>query len=457
MLHYFQFEGMLLQSEWLMPAFVGVDAEGDIRYLSTEAPAGVASTERVNGYAVPGFRNAHSHAFQYAMAGRAERHIAGTQDDFWSWREAMYKCALSMRPDDMEVVAAMAYAEMIRYGYTHVAEFHYLHHDERGNPYPQVAEMGERLVAAAATAGIKITLVPVLYQLGDFGTPSHPQQRRFICNTIDLYDNLLHESARAVGTYTHARLGYGVHSLRAVAAPDVVELVRQGAKEIPFHLHVAEQRREVENAQRHLGMRPVKWVLSNLPTDDRFHLVHCTHLDDEEVVALARSGANVVLCPGTEGNLGDGIFRLSEFARAGGKWSIGTDSHISLNPLEDLRWLDYAQRLVTHRRNTFDNGAHVLLDTAWRAGNSAMGIPPQPDYFAIGMPLDAAVYDAATPLLGSATRDNILPAIIYTADSAAMLGTLVSGKWITLRGHHYLGDGIRTYYDKVVRRLAADG
>ncbi len=452
-MRYFKFSGLRLRDRWLSPAFVGVDSNGCILYLSGEEPSPDehATVEAVHGYALPGFRNAHSHAFQYAMAGKAERHAPGASDDFWSWREAMYGCALSMRPNTMEAIATMLYAEMLRYGYTHVAEFHYLHHDEQGRRYNNMAEMGERLVAAAATAGIKITLIPVWYQCGDFGKPPFPRQRRFICSSRDEYFELLERTRLVIGNLRHARLGFGVHSLRAVDAAEVVATFSEGPRDLPFHLHVSEQLKEVDTAVEHLGVRPAQWLLENLPVSQRFNLVHCTHLSDEEVTRLAATGAHVVLCPGTEGNLGDGIFRLTDFAAKGGQWSIGTDSQISLNPLEDLRWLDYAQRLVVHRRNTFDDGALTLIDTAWRAGNHALGINEQSEYFQLGQPLDAVVFDANSPLLATGDSNQWLPSLAYTADSAAILGTLVDGRWVIEKGRSPNAERISDEYRKAMR------
>ncbi|HEY9047809.1 MAG TPA: formimidoylglutamate deiminase [Ohtaekwangia sp.] len=449
---YYQFKGILLSEGWLTPGFVGVDEVGNIQYISDVRPESVA-IEAVHGYALPGFQNAHSHAFQYAMAGMAEKHAAGSKDDFWSWREAMYHCALSLDPDQVEAVAAMLYAEMLRKGYTHVAEFHYLHHDKNGQTYSNLAEMGERLVAAAKTAGIKITLIPVFYQKGGFGQEPQPRQRRFISSTVDEYFHLLDDSATIVADNAHATLGFSVHSLRAVDARDIVSTFEQGPKNIPFHLHAAEQLKEVSDCLAHLKQRPVEWLLNNLPVDDRFHIVHCTHMTDDETIELAKSGANAVLCPGTEGNLGDGIFNLTTFARHEGSWSIGTDSHISLNPLEDLRWLDYAQRFTTHKRNTFDDGASILIQKTLLAGRKAMGTIPA-NYFAIGNSFDAVVYNAKAPLLAQADINHLLPAILYTSDSGDTLGTLVQGKWIVKNQHHARAERITSSFLQAVKRLA---
>lgn len=421
----------MLQAEgWLQNVYVKTDEQGSIQSLETSLPDHAVAIEYINGFVLPGFQNAHSHAFQFGMAGMAEKHEPGTSDDFWSWREAMYECALSMNPDEMEQVATACYKQMVRNGYTHVAEFHYLHHDKNGKPYANLAEMGERLLSAAAAAGIKITLIPVFYQQGGFGKDPQPRQRRFISKTVNDYFQLLDDTAHAVSRFPTAKLGFGVHSLRAVKPEDVIRTFEQGPKDIPFHLHAAEQLKEVEDCLAYLNKRPIEWLLENLPLNDRFHIVHCTHMNDHEVEALARSGANAVLCPGTEGNLGDGIFRLTDFFKHGGSWSIGTDSHISLNPLEDLRWLDYAQRFTTHRRNTFDDGASELVGKTLIAGRKAMGNPVQ-TYFQVGQPLDAVVYKEETPLLKQAGIAHALSALVYTADPSAILGTLVNGKWIT--------------------------
>lgn len=450
---FFRFNALLQSSGWLSPAYVGIDAAGNIAYLSDKAPENSAGIEHVQGYALPGFQNAHSHAFQYAMAGRAETHKPGSNDDFWSWREAMYACALSMDPDQMQAVAAMLYAEMLRKGYTHVAEFHYLHHDKDGKRYANLAEMGLRLVEAASIAGIGITLIPVFYQKGGFGKDPQPRQRRFISKHVEDYFHLLDDSAHAIQNYKHASLGFSVHSLRAVEAKDIVQTFQEGPKQIPFHLHAAEQLKEVEDCVAHLKQRPLQWLLNNLPVSDRFHIVHCTHMTDDEVKGLAASGAHAVLCPGTEGNLGDGIFRLTNFASHNGSWSIGTDSHISLNPLEDLRWLDYAQRFTTHKRNTFDDGARILINKTITAGRKAMGVERN-DFFETGHSFDAVILDARSPLLSHGNLSHVLSGILYTADSADILGTLVRGQWKVKDGHHVDGRAIRESFVTAMKNIS---
>ena len=452
-LAYYQFTSLLQKEGWLSPAYVGVYENGIIRYLNSVAPADAMAIEAVQGFALPGFQNAHSHAFQYAMAGLAENHPSGTSDDFWTWREAMYQCALSVDPDQAQAIAAMLYAEMVRVGYTQVAEFHYLHHDKDGKPYNHLAEMGDRMVAAAKAAGIRITLVPVFYQKGGFGTDPQPRQRRFISKTVDDYFNLLEASKSVLKNYEHASLGYSVHSLRAVNLEDIKTTFQQGPRELPFHLHVSEQKKEVEDCLAYTGKRPMQWLFDNLPVDDRFQLVHSTHLDDSELQQLAKSGASVVLCPSTEGNLGDGIFRMKEYVKQGGRWCIGTDSHIGLNPLEEFRMIDYRQRLVTNQRNTFEgDAASYLVNESVNSGRRAMGIR-QANHFEVGNSLDAVVYNSQSHLLAETSEKNRLATILYTSDSSRVVGTIVNGKWVVKNQHHQNGHAIKIAFSKVMNEL----
>ena len=451
-LKYFHFPSLLQREGWRSPVFIGVDANGLIQYLSNQSPEG-KEIEAVDGFASPGFQNAHSHAFQYALAGLAESHSTGSNDDFWTWREEMYKCALSVDPEQVESIAAMLYAEMVRVGYTHVAEFHYLHHDKYGKAYSNLAEMGERLVAAAKSAGIKITLVPVFYQKGNFGQDPQPRQRRFILKTVEDYFKLLEASKETVKKYSDSSVGFSVHSLRAVDLKDIKTTFNQGPKDLPFHLHVAEQKKEVSDCLAFCKKRPMQWLLENLPVDERFHLVHSTHLEDDELKKLAASKANVVLCPSTEGNLGDGIFRMKEYTKLGGHWSIGTDSHIGLNPLEEFRMIDYRQWLVTNQRNTFEgDAAAYLVDESVSSGRKAMGISST-NNFEVGKAFDAVVFNAKSHLVSETSVRNRLATILYTSDSSRILGTIVNGKWIVKNQHHQSGHSIKGNFSRAMREL----
>ncbi|TRW26532.1 formimidoylglutamate deiminase [Flavobacterium zepuense] len=431
----YTFKGLLTENGWIANAVVDLDASGNVISISESE---ISRGEFVNGYAFPGFQNAHSHAFQYAMAGLAELHVdTAIQDDFWSWRNAMYGLALTLSPNQLEVVATMLYSEMARHGYTAVAEFHYLHHDKNGKPYANLAEMGERLVAAAQKAGIRITLVPQFYQQGGFGQAPVDRQKRFISNTIDDYYKLLESSKAAAKNYTHANTGIGIHSLRAVKPEDVIIICNSLNNSI-LHIHVSEQLKEIEDCIAYHGKRSVKWLLDNCNVDKNYHLVHATHLDDSEVTGIAKSGASVVLCPSTEGNLGDGLFRFEEYKNQGGNWSIGTDSHVGLNPLEELRLLDYGQRLISHKRTTFvtpgqGESAFNALKMAWQSGRRAMNALDA-EFFAVGQPFDAAVVKATSPLIATASLRNLCNTVVYSADVSDMAGTIVAGKWICKDG-----------------------
>lgn len=436
----FKFNGLLQNADWIAPAYVGVDDQGRIRHIATEAVEG-QKYEEVDGFALPGMQNAHSHAFQYAMVGLTERHdLQKNPDDFWGWREAMYQLALNLNPDQIEAIATMLYSEMLRHGYTSVAEFHYLHHDKTGKPYDNIAELGERLIAAAKRTGIKITLLPVFYQKGGFGRNAEDNQKRFLSSSIEAYLRLVEASKKATLLYQDANIGYAVHSLRAVDPSLVIQLSNLIDPNLPFHLHIAEQKKEVEGALQFLGMRPVEWLLNHVDLNTNYHLVHATHMTPQEAEALAKSKAYVVLCPSTEGNLGDGLFPLQAFQEKNGMWSVGTDSHIGLNPFEELRILDYGQRVTTHRRNSFydqsqgDSGLYAL-NKMLVSGRKAMANSVS-TFFAIGQPFDALIMDATHPMLATSSLENLASTIVYGSDVSMQLGTIVNGMWVVKNGAH---------------------
>lgn len=447
---YFRFALLYTPAGWLTPAYVGVDSSGQITYLSSAAPEGTA-IEFVAGVALPGFINAHSHAFQYAMAGRAEQHPEGLRDDFWTWREAMYQCALALDPDQMQTIATTLYIEMLRNGYTHVAEFHYLHHDKNGKPYTHLSEMGERLLAAAAAAGIRITLIPVFYQQANFGVPLNPRQRRFFSASTEEYLKLLAATEISVNRFSQAQLGASVHSLRAVGSDAVIDTAHTVSAQWPFHLHVAEQVKEVEDCIQHYGLRPMQWLLNHDLLGDRFFLVHSTHLDDKEIEHLAATGATVVLCPSTEGNLGDGFFRMSEHMHRQGRWCIGTDSHVCLSPLEELRMIDYRQRLLWRQRNPLGaSPAEQLFNSCISNGLRSVGRPAS--FLKLGDPLDVVVYADTDPLLASSDDRTRLSVLIYTHNRQPV-ATLVAGKWVVHQGQHSLQSEAQAAFARVVRSI----
>ncbi|MET0752531.1 MAG: formimidoylglutamate deiminase [Pyrinomonadaceae bacterium] len=424
----YRFKALLQNHGWLENASVALDDSGKIVSISQEEnPDSIC----IDGYALPGFQNAHSHAFQYAMAGLAERHSdSQTADDFWSWREAMYGLALNLNPEQMKTIAAMLYAELLRHGWTNVAEFHYVHHDKNGEPYENRAAMGEALIEAAKDAGIKITLIPIFYQKGGFGLPANERQKRFISATFEDYLKLFEASAEACRQYEGANIAVGIHSMRGVDHQDILRTASEAPQDVPFHIHVSEQLKEIEDALAYLGKRPVEWLLDNIELGERFHLVHATHLTGIETERLAKTRANVVLCPSTEGNLGDGIFPLREFQNFGGAWSIGTDSHVGLNPLEELRLLDYGQRLITHKRNTFaGDGGLYAMTKATVSGRKAMN-NFESEFFAVGASFDACIIKSDEPLLANVRTENLASSIVYSTDASQIYGTFVAGKLI---------------------------
>lgn len=450
------FKAVLTEKGWQENVRITVDGSGTITKICPDAAGGDA--EYIHGYALPGFQNAHSHAFQYAMCGLAECFSPGnTPGNFWSWRDAMYRVALAISPEQMENIAAMLYAEMLKNGYTSVAEFHYVHHDVSGKPYGNLSEMGERLVAAAERAGIRITLLPVFYCKGGFGKAANIMQRRFISASYQDYLQLLDASSVSVKYYRNASIGAAAHSLRAVEERDLIAASLLSAV-YPFHLHISEQQQEIEDCIAYYGQRPVEWLYNHVEVNENFHLIHATHLNDDEVKAVASSKAHVVLCPSTEGNLGDGRFRLKDFRNRKGRWSIGSDSQIGLGYLEELRILDYAQRIHSHRRDTFvtetsGNSGFNALEESWFGGKKAMGTAIADTFFEVGAPLDAVVFDANWLLLATASEKNRCNTIVYSAQQRHILGTMTDGKWVVKDGIHFSEEEINRLFVRSLHEI----
>ncbi|SCX13002.1 formimidoylglutamate deiminase [Agrobacterium rosae] len=323
---------------------------------------------------VPAMPNLHSHAFQRAMAGLAE--IRGPADDsFWSWRTVMYRFALSMTPDHVEAVAAQLYMEMLEAGYCRVGEFHYLHNDTDGAHYANIAEMAERIGAASTATGIGLTLLPVFYAHSGFGgQPPIDGQRRFI-HSDESYGRVMEGAAKVVAHLPGGVLGIAPHSLRAVTGQQMDEILPLAAGG-PVHIHVAEQVKEVEDCVAWSGARPVEWLLDHAPVDDRWCLIHATHMTEDETRRMAQSGAVAGLCPITEANLGDGVFPAPSFLAEGGRYGIGSDSNILTSVAQELRMLEYSQRLALRARNVVaDAGGSTgrkLFEQARLGGNAAL-------------------------------------------------------------------------------------
>lgn len=431
---------------------IGLGAGGVIEHVRPDSDP-LPGDERLSGLLVPGIANLHSHAFQRAMAGLAER--AGPEgDSFWSWREVMYRFLAALSPEDVEAIAAQLYAECLRHGYTSVAEFHYLHNAPDGSPYDDPAEMSWRIAAAAEQAGIGLTLLPVLYRHGGFGGAAPAAgQRRFVLG-LDAFADLCRRIARRMP------VGIAPHSLRAVTPDELaaaVAIARDLGADTPLHIHVSEQVREVEECLAWSGARPVEWLLDHAPVDGAWCLVHATHMLPGEMARLAASGAAAGLCQTTEANLGDGMFPLRAYLEANGAFGVGTDSNVSTSPIEELRWLEYVGRLQGRARNVSETsqgqsvGAALLRRAAAggaRAlGRNAGGIAP-------GRLADLVVLDMEHPALVGRSGDSLLDAWVFCGNSTPVRHVMVAGRWAVREGRHVREAEIRPAFASAMRRLA---
>ncbi|MFD1910648.1 formimidoylglutamate deiminase [Halodurantibacterium flavum] len=359
-------------------------AGGQIKAVTPDVPP-APGDHRLEAV-IPGMPNLHSHAFQRGFSGLAERRGPG-QDSFWTWREIMYRFALQLGPEGVEAIAALAFAEMLEAGFTRVGEFHYLHHDPDGRPYADPAELSLRIFAAAEATGIALTHLPVFYAHGGFGgAPADPGQRRFL-HDPDAFDRLMEACATRIAR-PQDRLGLAPHSLRA-ATPGEIRHLAARWPDRPFHIHVAEQAREVEECLAHSGARPVEWLLDQAPVGPDWCLIHATHLSDAEIAGIAGTGAVAGLCPVTEANLGDGVFAAPAFLAAGGAFGIGTDSNVAISVAQELRMLEYSQRLTHRGRNicTRAGATGLALFTA-ALGGGAKALGAHPPELTPGAPAD---------------------------------------------------------------------
>jgi formiminoglutamate deiminase len=395
----------------------------------------------------------------------------------------MYRFVGRITPDDAEAFAAQAFMEMLEAGFMRVGEFHYLHHDASGRPYVDIAEMAVRVVAAVEQTGIALTLLPVFYAHSGFGgLPPSEGQRRFICS-VDQFGRLMEASRRIVAPLPHAVVGIAPHSLRAVT-PEELAAIAPLAGDGPIHIHAAEQVREVEDCVAWSGMRPVEWLLASMGVDSRWCLVHSTHVTEAEVAGLAHSGAVAGLCPITEGNLGDGVFLATTFLGAGGALGIGTDSNVLINVAQELRQLEYSQRLRDRVRNALAGGPNrstgrTLYDAALRGGAQAMGVgaafPSTASAPGGGQPVSAAGAQAvrATGCVGfevgasadfislraddvafaGRTGDRLLDTFIFAGGERCIDGVWRAGRKVVSGGRHHARDVIEARYRATLERL----
>jgi formiminoglutamate deiminase len=397
----------------------------------------------------------HSHAFQRAIAGLAEQR--GPDDgDFWTWREVMYRFLTHLTPDDVEAIAAMAYVEMLESGFTAIGEFHYLHNAPDGARYADPAEMGARIVAAAEASGIGLALLPSFYAHGGCGgRPPTPGQTRFLSGIDDFWE-LMEASRRHVGRIEGAVLGIAPHSLRAVDASELATLLEKWTAG-PIHIHAAEQTREVEECLAWSGARPVQWLLDHANVDARWCLIHCTHMTDDESRRLAQSGAVAGLCPITEANLGDGIFEGQRHLEAGGCLAIGSDSNIRIALNEELRTLEYGQRLRARRRNRLapsqgiSIGRH-LFDVVRHGGAQALGL--NSGALAVGKTADIVVLDLDHAALAARSADSILDSWTFAAGDGAIRHVIAGGRAVVKDGAHIRRGEISRRFAAGMQRLA---
>lgn len=446
------FRSLLLPDGWADYVRL-VIVDGRIETLMNDTPA--EPGDEVHEIGVPGLPNLHSHAFQRGMAGLTERR-GSTEDSFWTWREAMYRFVDHMGPDEVEAIAAQAYLEMLESGFTRVGEFHYVHHDSNGVPFADIAELAVRIAAAASETGIALTLLPVFYLHAGFGgLPAMPGQRRFL-NDVDRFGRLIDASRKAVSWLQGAQVGIAPHSLRAATPEEILEILplAQGG---PVHIHVAEQTREVEECLAWSGRRPVELLLDRLPVDARWCLVHATHVTGAEINGMAARNAVVGLCPITEANLGDGLFPAQSFLNRGGRFGVGSDSNVLIDAAEELRLLEYGQRLSLRTRNAMVRAStpsvgRSLFDAALAGGSQALGAPHA---LAAGQSADLVSLKADDNVLARRHHDQWLDAWIFAGGRQTVDCVWRAGVKFVKDGRHIRRDAIGRRYrqaiDKVLR------
>ena len=447
-----RFEWMWTPGGWVRDRVLRV-SNGAI--TSVSEPEANDATKRHAGYVLPGLTSLHSHAFQRGMAGLAETRGTGPES-FWTWREVMYGFLDRLTPDDVRDIAAMAYVEMAERGFTSAVEFHYLHHDVDGRPYANRAAMAEAIVEAARDAGIGLTLLPTLYRFGGFGgvAPGHGQ-RRFI-NSPDDFEALVAASSHAIRAHDDARLGLALHSLRAVEPADIARAMRMldGA---PLHIHAAEQKKEVADCIAWSGRRPVRWLLDTVGLDARWCVIHATHMDADETRDLAETGAVAGLCPVTEANLGDGIFPATAFVDAGGAFGIGTDSNVLISAGEELRTLEYGQRLRDCQRVRLaaagqSVGARLYAEAlagGARASGRVVGRLER------GARADWIALDETDPVLAGAREETILDRAVFAAPTLPIKDVWIGGRRVVRHGRHVRRDTIGRRFAATMARLTA--
>ncbi|MBV8853058.1 MAG: formimidoylglutamate deiminase [Sinobacteraceae bacterium] len=446
------FDSALLPQGWCNRVRFGLTA-GRITQVSIEVDP--AEGDERYAVVVPGIPNLHSHAFQRGLAGLTERR-GPEGDSFWTWRELMYQFVERVRPEEFEAIAALAYAEMLESGFTHVGEFHYLHHDRGGAPFENPGELAHRIVAAAASTGIGLTLLPTFYAHSGFGgREPQPRQARFI-NDRERFAAIVESCRRVVEPLRGATVGIAPHSLRAVT-PDELKWLAAEFSDTLLHIHIAEQVREVEDCVSWSGRRPLEWLLEHAAPDDRWCLVHATHVNEAELQEVARCGAVVGLCPVTEANLGDGIFPAAAFLALGGRFGVGSDSNVLIDAAEELRLLEYSQRLTLRGRNVLAGGpdqstGRALFERTLAGGAQALRCTSG---LARGNWFDAVSLKAGQAILSQRQRDALLDSWVFSGGQRSVDCVWRAGEKVVSGGRHIRRDAISARYRGALKQLLA--
>lgn len=426
----------------------------------TSIEDGQSSDAQCVGTVIPGMVNCHSHAFQRAFAGFSEQGSEG-QDSFWTWRKIMYKFLGQLTAENAQVIATQLYIEMLKMGYTRVAEFHYLHHDISGENYDELATMAKAIFNAASKSGIGLTLLPVLYRFSGFGPlPANEGQKRFI-NDIEQFNQLVTDCFALSKQFDNTNVGIAPHSLRAVDKQSLlatVEHVRNLDAKAPIHIHIAEQQQEVDDCIAHYGQRPVQWLLENAEMDEQWCLIHATHINEQEQQGIIASKAIAGICPTTEANLGDGIFPTTEFLQANGTFAIGSDSHISVNPVEELRWLEYAQRLIKQQRAILASDEQVSVGrNLWQkaALGGAQSTSSNTGELAIGKQADLLVLNASKLALFAHDEQHLLDSVIFASQNNLVEEVMVNGHWVVTGGKHALEQESEHKFSEMLAKLSS--
>ena len=443
----------LLADGWAQNARISVE-NGRISEVSVDASAGAGDTHVDT--LLPSIANLHSHSFQRAMAGMTEYRMAG-KDSFWTWRELMYRFTEHLTPDSVEAIAALVFMEMQEAGYASVGEFHYIHHQAGGAPYDDIAELSHRICAAASETGIGLTHLPVLYSYGGAGQAELlPGQARF-GNSVERFAELVASARGSIAQLPDdARIGIAPHSLRATS-PDDLATALAAHPEGPVHIHISEQPKEVQDIQGWLGARPVEWLLANMPVDQRWCLIHATHMTEAETLDMARSGAVAGLCPVTEANLGDGPFNGPDYLTAGGAFGVGSDSNVLISLTEELRTLEYSQRLRDLARNVMVVGegsvGETLYTGAAQGGAQAMG--RDAGEIAIGKLADLVAINGDDPALCMLRNDQLLDGLVFAAKGQVVTDLWSAGRHMVQGGRHVARDRIEARYRAGMKSLVA--